>query len=618
MHKTQSHRRDPASSRFVIALGTKRAMEKIVNDFVINVATANGTGSQSSNLIILHSMFEMGVPVSGKNLFPSNISGLPTWFIIRANDNGYQAPGDGTNIQVLMNKDTWFKDLEALEPGSIVIFNQDVKLPVERDDCTLLGMPMTKMARKINAKLGKLIANMYYVGALAYLLDIDEGAIDRALEAQFSGKEKAIEINSQAIMEGREFAEENWEFDCQFTVEAREKDPNSFLIEGNEAIALGSIYGGITMLSWYPITPSSSVAEGIIKWLPKLRTDADGGSTCAVIQAEDELAAAGMVLGAGWAGGRGMTCTSGPGISLMSEFIGLFYFSEVPGVIWDVNRVGPSTGLPTRTQQADLSMLYEASHGDTQHIVLIPGTIDECFEFGWRVFDYAERFQTMVFGFNDLDLGMNRWKTSGFKYPDIPMDRGKVIKTQKEMDSISNYGRYRDVDGDGVAYRTLPGSGLDPILYRGTGHDEDGIYSEDPQVYNDAMARLKRKINGARNHLPAPVVREEEKKELGVIFYGSMENTIVEIDDLLGESGLSVSTCRVRALPLHSDVEDFVRRHDRTIVLEINRDGQLYGIIRKEFPVDLIHKIHSVAYSDGMPPRARVYTEMILQVLEDN
>ena len=593
-------------------------MEKIVNDFVINVATANGTGSQSSNLIILHSMFEMGVPVSGKNLFPSNISGLPTWFIIRASDKGYQAPGDGTNIQVLMNKDTWIKDLEALEPGSIVIFNQDVKLPVDRHDCTLLGMPMTKMARKINAKLGKLIANMYYVGALAYLLDIDEDAIARALEAQFSGKEKAIEINSQAIFEGREFAEENWEFDCQFTVEAREKDPNSFLIEGNEAIALGSIYGGITMLSWYPITPSSSVAEGIIKWLPKLRVDADGGSTCAVIQAEDELAAAGMVLGAGWAGGRGMTCTSGPGISLMSEFIGLFYFSEVPGVIWDVNRVGPSTGLPTRTQQADLSMLYEASHGDTQHIVLIPGTIDECFEFGWRVFDYAERFQTMVFGFNDLDLGMNRWKTSGFKYPDMPMDRGKVIKTQKEMDSIPNYGRYRDVDGDGVAYRTLPGSGLDPILYRGTGHDEDGIYSEDPQVYNDAMARLKRKINGARNHLPAPVVREEEQKELGVIFYGSMENTIVEIDDLLGESGLSVSTCRVRALPLHSDVEDFVRRHDRTIVLEINRDGQLYGIIRKEFPVDLIHKIHSVAYSDGMPPRARVYTEMILRVLEDN
>ena len=618
MHKTQRHRGDYASSRFVRALGTKRAMEKIVNDFVINVATANGTGSQSSNLIILHSMFEMGVPVSGKNLFPSNISGLPTWFIIRASDKGYQAPGDGTNIQVLMNKDTWIKDLEALEPGSIVIFNQDVKLPVERDDCTLLGMPMTKMARKINAKLGKLIANMYYVGALAYLLDIDEDAIARALEAQFSGKEKAIEINSQAILEGREFAEENWEFDCQFTVEAREKDPNSFLIEGNEAIALGSIYGGITMLSWYPITPSSSVAEGIIKWLPKLRVDADGGSTCAVIQAEDELAAAGMVLGAGWAGGRGMTCTSGPGISLMSEFIGLFYFSEVPGVIWDVNRVGPSTGLPTRTQQADLSMLYEASHGDTQHIVLIPGTIDECFEFGWRVFDYAERFQTMVFGFNDLDLGMNRWKTSGFKYPDMPMDRGKVIKTQKEMDSIPNYGRYRDVDGDGVAYRTLPGSGLDPILYRGTGHDEDGIYSEDPQVYNDAMARLKRKINGARNHLPAPVVREEEQKELGVIFYGSMENTIVEIDDLLGESGLSVSTCRVRALPLHSDVEDFVRRHDRTIVLEINRDGQLYGIIRKEFPVDLIHKIHSVAYSDGMPPRARVYTEMILRVLEDN
>ena len=616
MHKTQSHRRYLASSRFVRVLGTKRAMEKIVNDFVVNVATANGTGSQSSNLIILHSMFEMGVPVSGKNLFPSNISGLPTWFIIRASDRGYQAPGDGTNIQILMNKDTWIKDLEGLEPGTIVIYNEDVKMPVERDDCVLLGMPMTKMARKINPKLGRLIANMYYVGAVAHLLGVEEDAIEKAVKAQFKGKEKAVELNIQAISEGRESANENWDFDCQFSVESRDKDPDTFLIEGNEAIALGSIYGGISMLSWSPITPSSSLAESVINWLPELRSDGDGGSTCAVIQAEDELAAAGMVLGAGWAGGRGMTCTSGPGISLMSEFIGLFYFSEVPRVIWDVNRVGPSTGLPTRTQQGDLSMLYEASHGDTQHIVLIPGTVDECFEFGWRVFDYAERFQTMVFGFNDLDLGMNRWKTSGFTYPDSPMDRGKVVRSQEEMDSIPEYGRYRDVDGDGIAYRTLPGSGLDPILYRGTGHDEDGVYSEDPQVYHDAMARLKRKIDGAREHLPAPVIREEEKKDLGVIFYGSMENSIVEIDDMLEESGLSVSTCRVRALPLHSGVEDFVRRHDRTIVLEINRDGQLFGIIRKEFPAELIPKIHSVSYSDGMPPRARVYSDMILEVLE--
>ena len=493
---------------------------------------------------------------------------------------------------------------------------RDRKMPVERDDCVLLGIPMTKMARKINPKLGRLIANMYYVGAVAHLLGVEEDAIEKAVKAQFKGKEKAVELNIQAISEGREYANENWDFDCQFRVESRDKDPDTFLIEGNEAIALGSIYGGVSMLSWYPITPSSSLAESVINWLPELRSDGDGASTCAVIQAEDELAAAGMVLGAGWAGGRGMTCTSGPGISLMSEFIGLFYFSEVPGVIWDVNRVGPSTGLPTRTQQGDLSMLYEASHGDTQHIVLIPGTVDECFEFGWRVFDYAERFQTMVFGFNDLDLGMNRWKTSGFTYPDSPMDRGKVVRSQEEMDSIPEYGRYRDVDGDGIAYRTLPGSGLDPILYRGTGHDEDGIYSEDPQVYNDAMARLKRKIDGAREHLPAPVIREEEKKDLGVIFYGSMENTIVEIDDMLEESGLSVSTCRERALPLHSGVEDFVRRHDRTIVLEINRDGQLFGIIRKEFPAELIPKIHSVSYSDGMPPRARVYSDMILEVLE--
>ena len=588
-----------------------------VNDFTINIATANGTGSQSANLIILHSMYEMGVPVSGKNLFPSNISGLPTWFIIRASDAGYQAPGDHTHIQVMMNKDTWEKDLNNTEPGAVIIYNQDVKLPVERDDCVVLPMPMTKMARSISPKMAKLMANMYYVGAIAHILKIDQGAIEAAVSNQFGGKEKAIEWNLQAIAQGKAYAEENWDYESEYMAEARNKDPNTFLIEGNEATALGAIYGGINMLSWYPITPSSSVAESIISWIPKLREAEDGGATCAVVQAEDELAAAGMVLGAGWAGGRGMTCTSGPGISLMSEFIGLFYFSEVPGVIWDVNRVGPSTGLPTRTQQGDLSMLYEASHGDTQHIVLIPGTVDECFEFGWRAFDYADRFQTMVFGFGDLDLGMNRWSTAGFEYPDIPMDRGKVIRSQEQMDAIANYGRYRDVDGDGIAYRTLPGSGLDPILYRGTGHDEDGIYSEDPQVYHSTMERLKRKIDGARDLLPAPIIRQEKEKSVGIIFYGSMENTIVEIDDMLEETGLSVSTCRVRALPYHSDVEAFIEAHDNIVVLEINRDGQLFGILRKELPVQLLTKIQSVAYSDGLPPRARVYADLILETMKE-
>ena len=588
-----------------------------VNDFTINIATANGTGSQSANLIILHSMYEMGVPVSGKNLFPSNISGLPTWFIIRASDAGYQAPGDHTHIQVMMNKDTWEKDLNNTEPGTVIIYNQDVKLPVERDDCVVLPMPMTKMARSISPKMAKLMANMYYVGAIAHILKIDQGAIEAAVSNQFGGKEKAIEWNLQAIAQGKAYAEENWDYESEYMAEARNKDPNTFLIEGNEATALGAIYGGINMLSWYPITPSSSVAESIISWIPKLREAEDGGATCAVVQAEDELAAAGMVLGAGWAGGRGMTCTSGPGISLMSEFIGLFYFSEVPGVIWDVNRVGPSTGLPTRTQQGDLSMLYEASHGDTQHIVLIPGTVDECFEFGWRAFDYADRFQTMVFGFGDLDLGMNRWSTAGFEYPDIPMDRGKIIRTQEQMDAIANYGRYRDVDGDGIAYRTLPGSGLDPILYRGTGHDEDGIYSEDPQVYHSTMERLKRKIDGARDLLPAPIIRQEKEKSVGIIFYGSMENTIVEIDDMLEETGLSVSTCRVRALPYHSDVEAFIEAHDNIVVLEINRDGQLFGILRKELPVQLLTKIQSVAYSDGLPPRARVYADLILETMKE-
>jgi len=591
-------------------------MERIYNDFTINIATANGTGSQSSNLILLNSMFQMGVPVSGKNLFPSNIAGLPTWFIIRASDDGYQAPGDKAHIQVLMNKDSWHSDLEKLEPGAVIVYNEDVKLPVDRDDCPAFGMPMTKMARGINPRLARLMCNMYYVGGLAHLLAIDEDVINDAVSNQFEGKEKAIEFNLRAIGEGRAYAAENWADEVPYRVEGRDKDPGTFLVEGNEAVALGAIYGGVNLLSWYPITPASSLAESMIEWLPELREADDGGATCAVVQAEDELAAAGMVVGAGWAGGRGMTCTSGPGISLMSEFIGLAYFAEVPGVIWDINRVGPSTGLPTRTQQGDLSMLYEASHGDTQHVVLIPGTVDECFEYGWKAFDYAERLQTMVFGFSDLDLGMNRWSTAGFQYPDAPMDRGKVLRTQEEMDAIVNYGRYRDVDGDGIPYRTLPGSGLDPILYRGTGHDEDGIYSENPDVYYATVSRLRRKIDGARDLLPAPVIREEEEQQIGVIYYGSMENSITEIDDMLESTGLSVSTCRLRALPYHSEVEGFIERHDKVIVLEINRDGQLYGILRKELPSNLLTRLHSVAYTDGIPPRARVYADKILDVLE--
>jgi len=592
-------------------------MDAIVNDFTINIATANGTGSQSANLILLHSMFEMGVPVSGKNLFPSNISGLPTWYIIRVSDLGYQAPGNRTHFQIVMNKDTWYKDVNGAEPGTIILYNEDAKMPVERDDCFVFGMPMTKMARGINPKMAKMIANMYYVGALQHLIGIEQEALEHSVNRQFNGKASAVEANLRAIEEGRLYAAENIEWDQPYTLENREKIEGQFLVDGNEAVALGSIYGGINMLSWYPITPSSSIAEGIIQWLPELRDTEDGQTTCAVVQAEDELAAAGMVVGAGWAGGRGMTCTSGPGISLMSEFVGLSYFAEIPGVIWDVNRVGPSTGLPTRTQQGDLNLLREASHGDTEHIVLIPGTVEECFEFGWKAFDYAERFQTLVFGFSDLDLGMNNWVCSGFEYPDEPLDRGKVIRTQEQMDAIEKYGRYRDVDGDGIPYRTLPGSGLDPILYRGTGHDEDGVYSEDPVVYRELMKRLKRKTDNARDLLPSPILREEAELEIGIIYMGSMENTIQEIDDLMEETGVKVSQCRVRALPLHSEIEAFVERHEKVIVLEINRDGQLYGVLRKELPIHLVPKVVSVAYSDGLPPRAKFYADRILRTLEE-
>jgi 2-oxoglutarate ferredoxin oxidoreductase subunit alpha len=592
-------------------------MDTIANDYTINIATANGTGSQSANLILLQSLFEMGVPVSGKNLFPSNISGLPTWYIVRLSDHGYQAPGDRTHIQVLVNPATWEEDLAALEPGSVVIWNENSKKEMTRDDVVSYPVPMMGLARKINPKIAKLVTNIIYVGVLAEMLGIDQGALEDAVAKQFKGKASAIELNINALGLGRDYFKDNFTKEDPYVVEAREIKTPKFFIDGNEAAALGCIFGGVQMLAWYPITPSSSLAEGIINYIPQLRVDDEGNATCAVIQAEDELAAAGMVLGAGWAGGRGMTATSGPGISLMQEFIGLAYFAEISSVFWDVNRVGPSTGLPTRTQQSDITLLYEGSHGDTQHIVLIPGTVEECFEFGWRAFDYTERFQTPVFGLSDLDLGMNRWACEGFTYPDQAMDRGKVVRDKDVFEAFEEFGRYLDVDGDGIPYRTLPGSGMDPILYRGTGHNPKGVYSEKPEDYLNLMNRLKNKINGARDLLPAPIIREESECEVGIIYLGSMENTIQEIDDMLEATGLKISQCRVRALPLHSGIEDFIRRHEHTIVLEINRDGQLYGILRKELPNDLVTKVHSVAYSDGMPPRARIYADQILSTLKE-
>ena len=592
-------------------------MDTIANDYTINIATANGTGSQSANLILLQSLFEMGVPVSGKNLFPSNISGLPTWYIVRLSDHGYQAPGDRTHIQVLVNPATWEEDLAALEPGSVVIWNENSKKEMTRDDVVSYPVPMMGLARKINPKIAKLVTNIIYVGVLAEMLGIDQGALEDAVAKQFKGKASAIELNINALGLGRDYFKDNFTKEDPYVVEAREIKTPKFFIDGNEAAALGCIFGGVQMLAWYPITPSSSLAEGIINYIPQLRVDDEGNATCAVIQAEDELAAAGMVLGAGWAGGRGMTATSGPGISLMQEFIGLAYFAEISSVFWDVNRVGPSTGLPTRTQQSDITLLYEGSHGDTQHIVLIPGTVEECFEFGWRAFDYTERFQTPVFGLSDLDLGMNRWACEGFTYPDQAMDRGKVVRDKDVFEAFEEFGRYLDVDGDGIPYRTLPGSGMDPILYRGTGHNPKGVYSEKPEDYLNLMNRLKSKINGARDLLPAPIIREESECEVGIIYLGSMENTIQEIDDMLEATGLKISQCRVRAVPLHSGIEDFIRRHEHTIVLEINRDGQLYGILRKELPNDLVTKVHSVAYSDGMPPRARIYADQILSTLKE-
>ena len=590
-------------------------LDPVVNDFAIVVATANGTGSQTSNLAIIRSLFKMGIPVNGKNIFPSNIQGLPTWYHIRVSKDGYVARRETSEILVAFNQATIAKDIATLPSGGVCIYNEDIRGIPQRDDITMYPVPVRQMLKEVGAKgaFKDRYTNMFYVGVVAWLLGIDLDAVDKALDIHFGRRRKLVDMNMDVIKMTYKYAAENLTKEDPYTVEPMDETDGQILITGNEAAGLGAVFGGVTVCTWYPITPSTSLVDAVNDYLPKLRKEPESGKpTYAVIQAEDELAAIGMVLGAGWAGGRAMTATSGPGISLMSEFVGLGYFAELPGVIWNVQRVGPSTGLPTRTGQGDVLAAYTLGHGDTNHPVLLPSTVAECFEFGTTSFNLADELQTPIFVLTDLDLGMNNWMSEPFEYPEEPIKRGKVL-TAEEVEE-KGFARFKDIDGDGIGYRTLPGTKHPKAAYftRGTGHDENAVYSEDSQIWLDNMARLGRKFDTARNLVPVPVVDEVEGAEFGIIAYGTTRYAIEEARDRLAADGIKSSFMRLRALPINEDVRAFVEKYDRVYVIEMNRDGQMHQIIQSEM-IDIATKLESVALLDGMPLTARWVVEQLTE-----
>lgn len=592
-------------------------MEPIINDFAIVVATPNGTGSQTSNMAIIRALYKMGIPVNGKNIFPSNIQGLPTWYHIRVSKDGYVARRETSEILVAFNPDSVVQDVQNLPPGGVCIYNENMRGLPERDDITLYPLPITKMLKDVGAtgNFKERYTNMFYVGAVAALLGIDLAAIDQALDIHFGRRRKLVDMNMTVIKLMHDWVLENLPKKDRYLVEPMDKTAGQIIITGNEAAGLGSVFGGVTVCAWYPITPSTSMVDSLNDYLPRLRQDPETGEpTYAVLQAEDELAAAGMVLGAGWMGGRALTSTSGPGISLMAEFIGLGYFAELPGVFWDIQRVGPSTGLPTRTGQGDVQFAYTLGHGDARHPVLLPSSVAECFEFGTTSLNLADHLQTPIFVLSDLDLGMNNWLSEPFEYPTEPITRGKVL-TAEDVET-KGFRRFADLDGDGIGYRTLPGTKHPKAAYftRGTGHNAAAVYSERPEDWVENMARLTRKFETARQLVPTPVVDHVEGAQYGIIAYGTTRYAIDEARDRLAKQGLKTSFLRIRALPVNGDVRQFVAQFDHVYVIEMNRDGQMHQILQTEMP-EFATRLRSIAYMDGLPLTARWVMEQ-LQVRE--
>jgi len=589
--------------------------ERVINDFSIQIATVNGSGSQTANLVLLRSIFQMGVPVSGKNMFPSNIAGLPTWFTIRANKNGYIGRKKEIDFLVAMNAETGREDVLSLQPGAAVLYDEPLKLNALRSDLIFYPVPFDKIVAEVckDAKLRRLVKNMIYDGVLSKLLGVEMAQMEHALGKQLGKKLKAIELNLGALKGGYDFADANLVKQDPFAVERMDKTGGMILIEGNAAGALGSMMAGVTVVAWYPITPSSSLPETLIGYMRKYRLDSTTGkATFAIVQAEDEIASIGMVIGAGWAGARAMTSTAGPGVSLMSEFAGLAYYAEVPGVVFDIQRVGPSTGLPTRTAQGDILTTAVLSHGDTKQILLIPASVEECYTMAMDAFDLAERFQTLVFVMSDLDLGMNNWMSEPFTYPARTWDRGKVLD-ETQLKELAKFERYRDVDGDGIPYRTLPGNRDAKGTYftRGSGHDEAARYTENSESYMRVLDRLVKKFETARTMLPAPEVWASGA-ETGIIAYGSSHWAVVEARDQLAAAGVKTDYLLLKSLPAPAALAEFARRYPRLYVVEQNRDGQLAGILRSEYP-DVAPNIRSVRHYDGLPIDARSVSDEILR-----
>ena len=592
--------------------------DEVVNDFCIQAATVNGSGSQSSNLVITKALFHMGIPVSAKNVFPSNIEGLPTWYDIRVSPQGYQARKRTVDILIAMNPVTWLEDTANVRPGGAVIHESGLPRlgAAARDDLSWYPVPFTRLAReRLDAKpdLRKYLQNMIYVGVVAELIGLDPAAVEQGVRDQFRSKPTAADLNLAAIQLGVEYARENLVKSDPFRVTAMDGTRGTVLLDGNRAAALGGIMAGCTVLAWYPITPSSSLCEAFIEYAERLRVDpATGERRFAAVQAEDELAAIGIVLGAQWAGARAMTATSGPGISLMAEFAGLGYYAEIPAVIFDIQRAGPSTGLPTRTMQGDVGFVHALSHGDTRHPVLLPGTVTEVYEDAQRAFDLADRLQTPVFVLSDLDLGMNQWMTVPLAYPEGGIDRGKVLDAEA-LEQVGAWGRYRDVDGDGIPYRTLPGTANPRAGYftRGSGHDENALYTESPEAYRGNMERLARKLEGARTLLPAPLI-EDAGNRVAICAYGTTHHAVVEARDRLAEQGVATDYVRIRGLPLHPGVAELIAGHERVYVVEQNRDGQMEALLRGELPGALAARLRSIRHFNGVPIDAETIIEPIL------
>ncbi|MFI5181085.1 MAG: 2-oxoacid:acceptor oxidoreductase subunit alpha [Thermoanaerobaculia bacterium] len=589
----------------------------VVNDFSLQVATANGSGSQTANSVLMRAIFRMGVPVSGKNLFPSNIQGLPTWFTIRANKDGYIARKRELDILVVMNPETAEEDVRAARPGAHVVFEKKLGVDRLRSDVHFYPVPFSELAVKVTtgsdqAKLRKLIVNMIYVGVLADLMGIDPAEIETAIRKQLKGKQKAIDLNLAAMRLGLDFAAAGFPEKIPFRLERMDATKGKIIVEGNSAAALGCLFAGATVCCWYPITPSSSLCESFIDFADDLRVDRQTGKkTAAVIQAEDEIGSIGMVLGAGWAGARAFTATSGPGISLMSEFLGLGYYVEVPAVVWDIQRVGPSTGLPTRTMQGDILLAYYNSHGDTKHPVLFPATPEECFTMAIEAFDLAEELQTPVFVLSDLDLGMNNWMADPFPYPAGPRKRGKVLDAASIEKLKESWGRYEDVDRDGIPWRTLPGtpSPFGAYLARGSGHDAKAQYSEKPRDYVANVDRLARKHETARRMVPKPEIQDRFESRDGLLAFGTSHHATTEARDrLVGDAGVGLDYLRLRALPVGPEARDWILRHERIYVVEQNRDAQLRTILRDEFPEEAGRFVSILQY-DGLPLDATTVVE---------